>query len=42
MMFPFPPDEPEDPDPATLYGSSSLDPDPNGRIDAGAGPDCVR
>ena len=38
----FPPLDPDDPDPATLYGSSSLDPDPKGRMALGAGPDCVR
>ena len=44
---PFPEDPPEDPLPATLYGSSSLEPDPKGRMIGwlllfmDTGPDCV-
>ena len=44
---PFPDDPPEDPLPATLYGSSSLEPDPKGRMIGwlllfmDTGPDCV-
>ena len=44
---PFPEDPPEDPLPATLYGSSSLEPEPKGRMIGwlllfmDTGPDCV-